>query len=221
MKKIILLFGVGMLLLFFLTCVPKKEIVWTFYSHKLERPIISSLDSTIYICAKYTLNKYLFYEGKSRKIYRYKGRETCSCFTTLLRLLEWRTKSIQVVGCNTIIIWDKDFIANYILPEFKGEKDRKIIEYTLANSNDSTFTPENIIDYKNKVIINDKVYYYPLKIKTGVRAMVKDYEWFKSVVPKSSWIYNSDCFDDGEGMYANLLIPLLEEDTANPARNSK
>jgi hypothetical protein len=143
-------------------------------------------------------------------------REVCSCHKTLIDLLEWEIRTTYSMensyGMNTLIIWDKDFVANHILPLFNDEYDRKIIKYTIAHSNDSTFTAENVIDYENKVIINDKVYYYPLKIKRAVRVMVEDYEWFKSIIPQSSWIYESSCFDDEIGMRINLLIPLLDEE---------
>jgi hypothetical protein len=145
-----------------------------------------------------------------------KKREVCSCHKTLSDLLEWEIKTTystdNFYGMNTLIIWDKDFVANHILPLFNDEYRKKIIEYTLVHSNNTTFTANNVIDYENKVIVNNKVYYYPLKMKRAISVIVEDYEWFKSIVPQSSWIYESSCFDDEIGMRVSLLIPLLEEE---------
>ena len=167
-------------------------------------PYISSLDSNVLFCATYT------YSNKST---RYKYKETCSCIRTRRDLLEWEieihsyTSSIKTA--NYIIIWDKLFVMNYILPLFKKAEYREPIEYTLSHSDDSTFTAEKVIDFENKVIINDKMYYYPLKIKKGI-CVFTNTEWIKSVIPLSSWIYNSPCYNVKESEQVILLIPILE-----------
>ena len=213
MKKIVLSLCLIVLSIFFISCTLQKKYV-SIRPVKLMLPIIYSLDSTIYLCRQYTL----FYpkrnhsEFHKREIYKREKREVCTCHTTIIRLLEWNITNAysmgESYGKNTLIIWDSNFVSNYILPLFREEKDRKRIEYTLANSDENTF--KNIIDYDNKVIIDDKVYYYHLKIKQGVSVMVEDYKWLKSVVPKSSWIYEPNCFYDGEKMAVDLLIPLLD-----------
>ncbi len=171
---------------------------------RIYHPYISSLDSHLLFCATYT------YSNKST---RYKPKETCSCVKTRIGLLEWQidrhsyTSSLKTA--NYIIIWDKSFVMNYILPLFKKAEYREPIEYTLSHSDDSTFTAEKVIDFENKVIINDKMYYYPLKIKKGICVFTST-EWIKSVIPLSSRIYNSPCYDVKESEQVILLIPILE-----------
>lgn len=208
MKKIIVLLGTVLLMLF-ISCKSSTEILHPppIQNLSLQTESIFSLDSTVYCCAEYTF---------SNKKTNYKKKEDCCCFTTLISLLEWKINLYSIVvpfrSGNTIIIWNKEFVFSYILPLFKKEESRKIIEYTLAHSNDSTFTAKNVIDYENKVIINDKMYYYPLKIKKSITVEV-DIEWFKSTVPQSSWIYEPSCSDVEKGAWISLLIPLLDEDS--------
>jgi hypothetical protein len=161
MKKIIISFSLSVFLLFFISCMPQKEIIQTIPTQKLRPSVIPivSLDSSIYLCAQYTLS----YRKKTSSRH-YEEKEVCSCHKTLISLLEWEITATYSVrnfyGENTLIVWDKDFVINYILPLFKKEEDRKRIEYTLVHCNESTF--KNIIDYDNKVTVNDKMYYYPL-----------------------------------------------------------
>jgi len=207
MNKIIVLLCLSVLSLFFISCASQKKIVYVNPTQqKLTRPIIYSLDSSIYLCMQYTISKKSEFRSKI-----YYKRNVCSCYNTMIRLLELETTKTKSIGINTLIIWDTNFIINHILPLFKEEDERNIIAYTIANSNDSTF--KDIIDYDNKVIISEKIYFYPIKIKTGISVMVIDEKWLKSVLPQSSWIYKPDCFDDGKRMLINLFIPLLEMDS--------
>jgi len=196
-------------LLFFILCTHQKGISQTaIHAENMTIPRVYSVDSQIYMCVQYTLA----YSKRPRS--KEKLKTICSCDQTLIRLIEWEKKYYSTPTTyveNTLIVWDKNFVTNYILPLIRDEDDKKRIEYTLVNSDKSTF--KNIINYDNKVIVNDKMYYYPMNVKTCISVRFVNYEWFKSIVPKSSWIYNPDCFDDGEGMYINLLIPLLENDT--------
>ncbi len=210
MKKIRSLLCLYILLLFFILCVFEEGVSQTaIHSDNMLTPyIFSQQDSAIYICVQYTLSY-----PKKPNTNRYITREICSCYQTNIDLLEWRKNYHSypnTYGFNTVIVWDKDFVNNYILPLFRDEKDRKRIEYTLANSNDSTF--KNIIDYANKVIIDDKMYYYPINTKTYIMVTSVNYEWFKSIVPQSLWMYESSCFYDGERMKVSLLIPLLDKE---------
>jgi hypothetical protein len=212
MKKRTLLGNI--LLLIFISCVPQKRTIQFYTTQNLSLPAITSLNTSIYLCMQYTL---LIPKKHSFESYKKGKEEVCSCQKTSTDLLEWRIKTTYSIGEsygeNTLIIWDKDFVSKYILPLFNNDEySKKIIEYTLTHSNDNTFTSENVIDYKNKIIINDKVYYYPFKIKRAISVIVVDYEWFKSIIPQSAWIYESSCFDDGVGMRISLLIPLLEEE---------
>jgi hypothetical protein len=201
MKKIEL-FCLG---IFFL-CIFQKGVSQVIYAQNMAIPNVYSIDSQIYMCSQYTVS----YPKKS-EFGRYKKREVCSCHQTTMNLIEWkknRYATPETYGRNTFIILDKDFIFNYILPLIRDEDEREIIEYTLANSDKSTF--KNIIDSNNKIVINDKMYYYHLNISTCISINYIDYDFFISLVPKSSWIYEPDCFDIGKGMLISLLIPLLE-----------
>jgi len=209
-KKHFFSLSFGVLSLFFISGVPKKKtvnIVSATYDIGFSLPLLSQMDSAIYVCTERIV------ETSSDS----EDRISCTCYKTLTRLLKYeiiayvKPISISMGESNTIIIWDKNFITNYILPLFKKEEDRQKIEYTLANSNDSTFTSENVIDYDNKVIVNDKMYYYPFKIKQAASVIVTNIPQFYSIISKSSWIfYGQDCFDDKDPMWINLLIPLLE-----------
>jgi hypothetical protein len=205
MKNIVFLFYLGTLFLFLISCVSKKETTRVIRAKNMTIPSCFSVDSKIYLCIQYT-----FVHGRKTNE---KLKETCTCNNSLLRLLEWEKNIYSEPtnsGMNTIIIWDSNFVINYVLPLIREEKYKKKIEYTLANSNDSIF--RNIVDFDNKVIVNDKMYYYPIKIKTCISVGRVNYEWFKRLVPQSSWIYKPDCFDDGEGMSVGLLIPLLDKE---------
>ena len=167
-------------------------------------PYISSLDSNVLFCATYT------YSYESMK---YKKKKTCHCAATRRDFLEWEIDRHLCTSSykreNYIIIWDKSFVMNYILPLFTKAEYREPIEYTITHSNDSTFTAEKVIDYESKVIINDKMYYYPLKIKKGIMVFTTT-KWIQSVIPQSSWIYNSPCYNVKESEQVILLIPILE-----------
>ena len=174
-------------------------------------PSFSTMNDRIYMCAQYTVS-YSYRKNKYSKRSKYEERDVCSCFIDLDYVVENNKRSYSGTipagfARNTIIIWDRNFIANHLLPMFRDIEDRRKINYTLNHSNDSTF--KNIIDYNNKVVINDKMYYYPLKIRTCLTFSV-DYNWLKEVVPESSWIYKPDCFDAGKGMRVDVLIPLLQ-----------
>jgi hypothetical protein len=179
-------------------------------------PSVYSTDSQIYMCVKHNI---IYKENTDSKE---KLREVCSCYQTLMRLIEWEENIYShpiSYGTNTLIIWDTTFLVNYILPLIREDKKREIIEYTLSHANDNSF--KNIIDYDNKVIINDKIYYYPMNIKTCISIRTVDYEWFKTIVPENSWIYKPDCFDDGEGMQTSVLIPLLDKKNKHRVNNTK
>jgi len=213
MKRRALLLCLSILSLFSSVCVSQKKIADIGYDRGFDSPMVFPTDSSIYFCSQHIVSY-----RKEPFSQDYIERDVCNCFSTLISLLEEEIITHSTVNYfdnsngNTIIIWDKNFIINYILPLFKRKEDRKKIEYTLANSNDSTFTSENVIDYNNKVIINDKMYYYPLKIKQTAKVIVTNIPKFYSILPKSSWIfYSKDCFDDGKSMYISLLIPLLDE----------
>jgi hypothetical protein len=209
-KRIILLLCLCVLSLLFIACTSRRKIVQPIPNDNLRllsQSIHSTAASMIYLCEKYNVS----YPAKGFE--RTKEREVCSCYAMAFEVLEWKVSINTLthsIGCNTLIIWDSNFVSNYILPLIREKKDRKIIEYTLANSNDSTFN--NIIDYNNKVIINDRMYYYPLNIGRGISVEVLDIEWFMSIFPRSSWIYKPDCFDIGKGMWISLLIPLMDEE---------
>jgi hypothetical protein len=191
------------------------------YNPKLRRPSIlerdtirPGRDSMFYFC-------YSHYSEHIVGNKRIKTRKICTCEFL-------HTESIKIVlGVNVrggvfpsrqyILFYDSSFVSDYILPLFKKEEDRKIIEYTLSNANDSTF--KNIIDFEHKVIINENAYYYPINSPKLACVYINKLEWFKSVIPKEKWIYNQNCYNENVPMY--LLIPLLEGDTANTTRNSK
>jgi hypothetical protein len=212
-KKVILVLYLGVIL--FISCTPKKKIKQVLHAENMTIPTVSSIaDSQIYLCVQYT-----FVHGRKTNE---KLKEACTCHNSLLRLLEWEKNIYSETinfGMNTIIIWDSNFVINYVLPLTREEKYIKKIEYTLANSNDSIF--RNIVNFNNKVIVNDKMYYYPIKIKTYISVDRVNYEWFKSIVPQSSWIYKPDCFDDGEGMSVGLLIPLLDKENKRTKSHPK
>ena len=183
-------------------------------------PMVFYKNSTIYFCAQYTVSYERRYDWRS--VYYDDPRDVCTCQRSNTKMLEWSiklfSKTVRISGFvgNEIFIWNKDFIS-YIIQEFKREQSKstekalKMLEYTIANSDDNTFTEKNIIDFDNKVIINEKMYYYPLKIKAWVRISVNNVKNFYSMVPKSSWIfYEPNCFDD-ENENINLLIPLLDK----------
>lgn len=188
-------------------------------------PMTVCSDSNIYFCAQYDMSykRVLSYLDNS---YYKELKEVCTCHTSSPKMLEWNIKffsnTVKYTSVDEIFIWDKDFI-NYIIQEYKKErggyskstkKALKMLECTIANSDDNTFIAKNIIDFDNKVVINDKMYYYPLKIESWVSISVNNPESFFSMVPKSSFIfYEQNCFDDENvriiGM--NLLIPVLDE----------
>ena len=225
MKKLILLFCLGALLLF--SCVSKKRIVVYRPDSGFSAPMTFPTDSFIYFCAQHTV-AYRYREDSSLQDYIYIERDVCNCFSTPISLLEENiirhseVDYFEGANANTIIIWDRSFISEYILPECSRVEHKKEIEYTLAHSDDSTFTAENIIDYYNKVIINDKMYYYPLKTKRAASVIVYNLAKFYSILPKSSWIfYGEDCFDDGQSMYVRLLIPLLDKNDKTSAKKRR
>ena len=206
MKKVILWSYYAILSLFFISCTPKKT-VRVIHAKNMSIPKIYSWDSRIYLCAKYT---FVYWNGGDS----IEEIETCTCNNTLVQLLEWEANRYSEPNrfiTYTLIIWDTNFVVNHVLPLIREEEDRKKIKYTLANSNDSTFN--NIIDFNNKVIINDKMYYYPINVKACISITSVDYEWFKTIVPQSSWIYVPYCFGDEKKMQIRLLIPLLGECT--------
>lgn len=207
MRKTIAI-ALGFTLSFLLICcAPQKEMTQAIPPSELNfdfGPYIFSWDSAIYVCKQYLLHDF-YYEEKPR-CERYEDREICTCKSAVIGTIDWVIRTKDNIGGNTLIVWDKNFVAQYILPKLKDEKDRRTVEYTLAHSTDSTF--DNIIDYDNKVVINDKAYYYPLRIKKFISCSV-DYEELKSV--PQIWIYRPDCFDEGKGTYVDLLIPLLDE----------
>ena len=138
MKKRILFLCSGILFLFCVPCISQN--VSSTYNTGFDLPTVFSTDSAIYFCAKYVISYQKEYPSQD-----YEAREVCSCHQTLIRLLEWETKrhtdtAYDRSGANTIIIWDKYFIFNYILPLFKKKEDIKKIEYTLAHSDSNTFT---------------------------------------------------------------------------------
>jgi hypothetical protein len=205
-----------LLLLFFVLCISPKGISQrVIHVENMGFPLLTATGSKMYMCAQYTVS-YSKRVYLRRYKYKYAKREVCSCFSDEMYKLAWYrhfySETLSICGYNTIIIWDTNFIINYVLPVISDRNERHKMEYTLINSNDSTFTVENIIDLKNKVIINDKMYYYPMNVRTCFLIPNIDYEWFKSIVPKSSWIfYGQDWFDNGRRMQVELLIPLLEE----------
>jgi len=201
LKKVLIL----LLLLFLVLCTTKNGISQVMHIEYMGRPFFSSMDYRIYMCVQYSFAYYYSIRYKRAE------REVCNCFHGISYGVSGYVRShsstVSSSGENTIIIWDTSFIKDYVLPLFRKIEDRKRIILTLENSNDSTF--KNIIDYDNKVIINDKMYYYPMNIRTCLLFLNTDYEWLKKVVPQSSWIYQPDCFDAGEMMRINVLIPLL------------
>ena len=204
--------GLNLLLLLFfaILCISQEGMSQAMYVKNMGLPLWGSMDNGIYMCAEYTIS-YSYRKKSYSKRYKYEEREVCSCFDSDLSFLERKVRAysqtVSILGYNAIIIWDTNFIINHILPLFTKIEDRKKIIYTLNQSNDSTF--KDIIDYDNKVIINDKIYYYPMKVKKYILFPNVNYEWLKEIVPQSSWIYNPNCYDEGKGMRVNLLIPLL------------
>jgi hypothetical protein len=226
MKRIALLFCLSILSLF--SCVSQKELadsVPAIYNRGFCSPTVFSTSSSIYFCAEQII---VYKQNSSSQ--DYEAREICHCFQTLISLLEGEisihndtmySSFLGFNGGNTIIIWDKSFILNYLLPLFEREEERKKIEYTLIHSEDDTFTIENIIDFDNKVIINDKMYYYPLKIKQIAKVSVTNIPKFYSIMPQNTGFYKPNCFDDGKKMWINLLIPLLDTPQIPPQKRKK
>jgi hypothetical protein len=215
-KKIVLI--LYLVVLFFISCIPKKEMKRFVNVQNMSIPNIVSVDTPIFLCVQHSLvYNYKEWTDSTEQI-----KEVFSCYQTLLHLLEWEKSKYScptISGTNTIIIWDTTFLVNYILPLIRENKKKEIIEYTLSHVSDSSF--KNIIDYDNKVIVNDKIYYYPMNMKTYVSIRSISYKWFISVVPQSSWIYKPDCFDDGKEMQTTILIPLLGKENKHRSNNIK
>ena len=208
MKKAMVIMTSGLFFMF-VTCKPQKDIFINppdsqYVKKGLYPPCVSNCDSTVLFCAEYAY-----------KPANHRKKDVCSCNLCKIELLDWNVSTHSGI-CNwtrsTIIVWDKKFISDYVLPLVEDEDSRNLIEFTLSHSDDSTFKAENVIDYENKVILNDKMYYYPLKIKKRITVFVHDIEWFKSVVPQSSWIFGSDCYSvlKEKEVLKCILIPILD-----------
>jgi hypothetical protein len=165
-------------------------------------------DYLVYYCSSYQW-EYIFKERPLRK----KSKEVCVC-----RLVHKNKINIEIefdtigrLTCiNNILIYDTNFIIKYLLPLLEDKEAKEAMEYTLLNANDSIFL--NIIDFNNKIILNEIAYYYPIKTKKMIQVFVDDIEWFKSVVPETKWIYQPDCHTMELKSDINILIPLLEEE---------
>ena len=170
---------------------------------KLSMAFIIEGDSMFYLCSSH--NSYIYKnKRRSRKI-----RKICTCELSDPELNDI-ILSIKVRGGvfpshQHVMIYDSIFISNYIIPLFEAEE-RKTIEHTLSNANDSTF--KNVIDFDNKTIINDDVFYYRIKTSKMISVYVSDLKWLKSIVPQNKWIYNNNCYNEDISVF--LLIPLLE-----------
>jgi hypothetical protein len=165
-------------------------------------------DYLVYYCSLYQWD-YIFKERPLRR----KSKEVCVC-----RLVHENKINIEIefdtigrLTCiNNILIYDTNFIIKYLLPLIEDKEIKRAIEYTLLNANDSTFL--DIIDFNNKIILNEIAYYYPIKTKKMLQIFVDDVGWFKSVVPETKWIYQPECYTMELKSDINILIPLLEEE---------
>jgi hypothetical protein len=181
---------------------------------------ITHLEYPIYLCARCPI-----YNNPDVKMKKEK-RGICSCQLSFENSIDIDLTfyGFDFPKCvSYIIIWNKQFIMDYVLPLYtnwvekehewlitkeKSDYTKKIIEYTLANTTDSAF--RDIIDYENKVVIDENTFYYPIKVKRMAEIVVFDLEWFKTIIPETSWIYERDCFTIGTESEIIILIPLLE-----------
>ena len=182
----------------------------TQYQPRFSWPCIidNSVKSWDYFCSTHYEYLSSYKVAKKRKIC------TCELADSIIRSIVLGTKvrggatfmSIPSIQC--ILFYDSSFVSNYILPLFEKGKDRKLIEYTLSNANDSTFN--NIIDFEHKVMINEDACYYPIKCKKMVSVRIgRELKWLKDVFPQEKWIYCRDCYSENV-IDIELLIPLLE-----------
>jgi len=172
---------------------------------KLSSVSILDRDSMFYFCSSH----YSSFKKNIRNK-KYKTRKICTCEfafpASIDILLGVSIRRGILPSCQDILFYDSSFVSEYILPLVKKEEDRKIIEYTLSNANDSTF--KNIIDFEQKIIINENAYYYPINSKKMLSVHINDIEWFKSVAPVEKWLYIPSCYNENVVMY--LLVPLLD-----------
>ena len=197
----------------FFSCTIDKDLKDMQYTHRKEQyvhrfslPYIGEKkDSLCYFCSShYEDLSYVYKSAQTREIC------TCELIDSAMRAIaidtEIRGGVFPSVQC--ILLYDSCFVSNYILPLFEKDEDRKEIEYTLLNANDSSFN--NVIDYEHKVIINEDAWYYPIKFNKFVRVCISfALEWLKTVVPQEKWIYCRDCYNEDVDIF--LLIPLLEK----------
>ena len=157
MKKAMVFMTSGLFFMF-VSCKPQKDIFINlpdsqYVKKGLYPPCVSNCDSTVLFCAEYAY-----------KPANHRKKDVCSCNLCKIELLDWNVSTHSGI-CNwtrsTIIVWDKKFISDYVLPLVEDEDSRNLIEFTLSHSDDSTFKAENVIDYENKVILNDKIILAP------------------------------------------------------------
>lgn len=198
------------------SCTSNKVLKHIHYSGQIQRDvpdqpklfypcIINTAQSWRYFCSSH-------YEDFDPAYKTANIRKICTCEFSDSLLMEialdtkvrgegWTWPSIQCV-----FLYDSTFVSNYILPLFKKEEDRKEIEYTLFNADESTF--DTIIDFEHKVIINEDAYYFPIKCKKFVYVRIdNELEWLKTVIPQEKWIYCRNCYN--EDVNTLLLVPLL------------
>jgi hypothetical protein len=169
------------------------------YYPKLDRPSLLDGDTMFYFCSSH-------YSGYKKN----KTRRICTCELANMKWINIVSGNVRrgmIPSSQSILFYDSSFIADYILPLYKKEEDRRIIEYTLSNANDDTF--KNIIDFERKIIINENAYFYPINSQRILSIFINNFEWFKSVVPQEKWIYNHGCYNEDIAIY--LHIPLLDE----------
>lgn len=196
----------------FFSCAINKGLKDTKYTHGKEQyspkfswPYIKEKkDSLYYFCSRHCED--LSYAHKIAQ-----KREICTCElldSTMINIAlgsDIRGGMFPSIQC--ILLYDSAFVSSYILPLFEKEEDRKTIEYTLLNANDSTFN--DVIDFERKVIINENAWYYPVKSNKFARVCISfALEWLKTVVPQEKWIYCRDCYNEDVDIF--LLVPLLE-----------
>ena len=180
-------------------------------------------DNSVYFCNGYNVsisnmryNKYV-YKTIQQKNTRKKTAQKYCCFglandKIYSILANQNPNSICFLN---FLINDKDIILNFLLPYYSDNNEIKNeILYSYSENRDTVF--RNLIEYDNKVIVDNEVYYYPLK-DTTLRYVVISNLYLHRLnefinLFKEKELLNEDCLINTNFLCnVKISIPLLEK----------
>lgn len=152
----------------------------------------------------------LQYERKGQKE---NGEKYCCSSISNDHLYQFKTFPDPIVGCvYEFLITDKDIIFDFLFPFFQ-DSIRREITYSYSENRDTVF--ENLIEYDHKVIINDDLYYYPLRDTTLRYARLStlhlyQLDEFIELLKKRNY-FKEECLIDPKSISSiSIYIPLVD-----------